>query len=101
MDLWLLLYILDWILSIFTAGTVLYLGLFAIFSLFNKSQDLNKAKIQRRIIVLIPSYKQDSVIEHTVLSILGQSYPQRMFDVTVISDHQNEMTNMRLAQYPI
>jgi cellulose synthase/poly-beta-1,6-N-acetylglucosamine synthase-like glycosyltransferase len=101
MDLWLLLYILDWILFIFTAGTVLYLGLFAIFSLFNKSQDLNKAKIQRRIIVLIPSYKQDSVIEHTVLSILGQSYPQRMFDVTVISDHQNEMTNMRLAQYPI
>jgi cellulose synthase/poly-beta-1,6-N-acetylglucosamine synthase-like glycosyltransferase len=24
-----------------------------------------------------------------------------MFDVTVISDHQSEMTNMRLAQYPI
>ena len=24
-----------------------------------------------------------------------------MFDVVVISDHQEEMTNMRLAQYPI
>ena len=101
MDLWLLLYIIDWLLFIFTAGTVMYLGVFSVFSLFNKSQELKKSKIQRRFIVLIPSYKQDSVIEHTVLSILGQSYPQRMFDVTVISDHQDEMTNMRLAQYPI
>ena len=100
-DFWLILYIIDWILFIFTAGTVLYLGIFAVISLFNKTQDLNKAKIQRRFIVLIPSYQQDSVIEHTVLSILGQAYPQRMFDVTVISDHQSEMTNMRLAQYPI
>lgn len=101
MNLWFILYIIDWVLFALTAGTVLYLGIFTIFSIFDKSQDINKAKIQRRIIVLIPSYKQDSVIEHTILSILGQSYPQRMFDVTVISDHQDEMTNMRLAQYPI
>ena len=24
-----------------------------------------------------------------------------MFDVVVVSDHQSEITNMRLAQYPI
>lgn len=101
MDFWIVLYIIDWTLFAFTAGTVLYLGIFAVSSLFDKSQELKKAKIQRRFIVLIPSYKQDAVIEHTVLSILGQSYPQRMFDVIVISDHQDEMTNMRLAQYPI
>lgn len=101
MDFWLVLNIIDWTLFFFTAGTVLYLGFFAIVSLFNKSQELNKAKIHRRFIILIPSYKQDSIIEQTVISILGQAYPQRMFDVTVISDHQSEMTNMRLAQYPI
>lgn len=101
MDFWIVLYIIDWTLFAFTAGTVLYLGIFAVSSLFDKSQELKKAKTQRRFIVLIPSYKQDAVIEHTVLSILGQSYPQRMFDVIVISDHQGEMTNMRLAQYPI
>ena len=101
MDFWIVLYIIDWTLFAFTAGTVLYLGIFAVSSLFDKSQEIKKAKIQRRFIVLIPSYKQDAVIEHTVLSILGQSYPQRMFDVIVISDHQGEMTNMRLAQYPI
>ena len=101
MNLWTLLYIIDWILFILTAVPVLYLGVFAIASLFHKSNVISKAKLQRRFIVLIPSYKQDAVIEQTVLSILSQSYPQRMFDVIVISDHQSEITNMRLAQYPI
>ena len=101
MNFWNLLYITDWTIFIITACTVLYIGIFAIASLFNKSSNISKAKIQHRFIVLIPSYKQDEVIEQTVLAVLSQSYPQRMFDVIVISDHQSEMTNMRLAQYPI
>jgi cellulose synthase/poly-beta-1,6-N-acetylglucosamine synthase-like glycosyltransferase len=101
MDFWLILYIIDWTLFIATAGTVLYMGIFAIASLYNRHTDVPRAKKQNRFVILIPSYKQDKVIEHTVLSILSQSYPQRMFDVVVISDHQSEMTNMRLAQYPI
>ena len=101
MDFWLILYIIDWFLFIVTAGTVLYLGVFAIAALFNRNNEAQKAKKQNRIVVLIPAYKQDEVIEQTVISVLSQAYPQRMFDVTVISDHQTEMTNMRLAQYPI
>ena len=101
MDFGHILYIIDWVLFVITTCTVLYIGVFAIASLFRKSAEVPKAKINRRFIVLIPSYKQDDVIEHTVLAILAQAYPQRMFDVTVISDHQSEMTNMRLAQYPI
>ena len=101
MDFWLILYIIDWTLFAFVAGTVLYLGVYAIASLFERNTVVNKAKTQNRFVVLIPSYQQDEVIEHTVLSILSQSYPQRMFDVVVISDHQSEMTNMKLAQYPI
>ena len=101
LDFWLLLYIIDWTLFILVAMTVLYLGIFAIASLFNRNTTFTKAKIQNRFVILIPSYKQDDVIEHTVASILGQVYPQRMFDVVVISDHQSEMTNMKLAQYPI
>ena len=101
MDFWLILYIIDWFLFIAIAGTVLYLAVFAVAALFNRNADPPKAKKQQRIVVLIPAYKQDEVIEQTVISVLSQAYPQRMFDVTVISDHQNEMTNMRLAQYPI
>lgn len=101
MDFWFILYIIDWLLFIVTAGTVLYLSVFAIAALISRKHQSPRSKKQNRIVVLIPSYKQDEVIEHTVVSILSQAYPQRMFDVTVISDHQSEMTNMRLAQYPI
>ena len=101
MDFWVILYIIDGLLFIATAGTVLYLGVFSIASLFGRRNDIPKAKKQNRIVVLIPAYKQDEVIEQAVISILSQAYPQRMFDVTVISDHQDDMTNMRLAQYPI
>lgn len=101
LDFWLFLYIIDWTLFILVAMTVLYLGVFAIASLFNRNTTFTKAKTQNRFVILIPSYKQDDVIEHTVASILGQVYPMRLFDVVVISDHQSEMTNMKLAQYPI
>ena len=101
MDFWFFLYIIDGLLFIIVAGTVLYLGIFSIASLFSRTTNINEAKIRRRFIIMIPAYKQDDVIEQTVLSILAQSYPQRLFDVTVISDHQSEITNMRLAQYPI
>ena len=101
MDFWLLLFIFDGILFVIIAGTVLYLGVFAVAALFHSKPVIPKAKKFNRFVVLIPAYKQDNVIEQTVLSVLGQAYPQRMFDITVISDHQDEITNMRLAQYPI
>ena len=46
MDFWQLLYIIDGILFIATAGTVLYLGIFSIASLFNRTSVLQKAKKQ-------------------------------------------------------
>ena len=101
MDFWFILYIIDWGLFIVTAGTVLYLAVFTIAALIHRNHNSPRTKKQNRFVILIPSYKQDEVIEHTVISVLSQAYPQRMFDVTVISDHQSEMTNMRLAQYPI
>ena len=101
MDFWVILYIVDWFFFIIVAGTVMYLGIFSIASLFSRTTNITEAKTKRRFIILIPAYKQDHVIEQTVLAILAQSYPQRLFDVTVISDHQSEITNMRLAQNAI
>lgn len=101
MSFWILLVILDWLLFILVGGTVLYLGIFSIASLFTRDTIQNNAKNQNRFAIIIPSHKQDNVIEQAVVSILSQDYPQRMFDVVVVSDHQSEITNMRLAQYPI
>ena len=101
MDYWLILYIIDWILFGFVAVTVLYLTIFTIAGLFSRHPNIPKARRQNRFIVLIPSYHGDKGTIETVMAVLSQSYPQRLFDVTVIADHEDEMTNFRLAQYPI
>lgn len=101
MDFWWILYAIDWLFFIGVSLTVAYGMFFSLAALVNKHNSVPKAKRQKRFIVLIPAYKDDHVILNTVKSILSQTYPQRLFDVTVISDHQSEMTNMRLAQHPI
>jgi cellulose synthase/poly-beta-1,6-N-acetylglucosamine synthase-like glycosyltransferase len=101
MDLWWILYIFDWMLFVPVAFTVVYILFFALIALSKPRKNIPKAKNQSRYIILIPSYKSDKKILETVNTILGQTYSQRNFDVVVISDHQNEMINMRLAQLPI
>ena len=101
MTFWNIFTIIDWIMFILISLTVLYLGVFAITSLFIRHSETPKAKKQNRFIVLIPSYKGGKNLEMTVKSILGQSYTQRQFDVTVIADHEDEMTMFHLAQQPI
>lgn len=101
MDFWQIIYIIDWIMFGIVALTVLYMTVFTIAGMFSGHPNIPKARKQNRFIVLIPSYKGDKVVTETVMAALGQSYPQRLFDVTVISDHEDEMTNFRLAQYPI
>lgn len=101
MNFWNLFTYTDWILFIFIALTVLYLGIFAFLSLFAQKAEMPKAKKDNRFVVLITSYKSGKSLEMTVKSILGQTYAQRLFDITVVADHEDEMTMFHLAQQPI
>ncbi len=101
MAYWDIIFYLDLFLFIIVAVTVLYLAIFAVGSLFNHHTEIPKARIQNRFIILIPAYKNGTGAEHTVHAALGQTYPQRLFDITVISDHLDEISNFRLAQQPI
>ena len=101
MDFWTILTYTDLIIFIFVALTVLYLGIFAFTSMFARHNEIPKARNQNRFIILIPSHKSGKSVEMTVNSILGQTYPQRMFDVTVIADHEDEITMFHLAQQPV
>jgi cellulose synthase/poly-beta-1,6-N-acetylglucosamine synthase-like glycosyltransferase len=74
--------------------------IYTIASLFYTKRDVPKTKKLNRFIILIPSHNNPGVVQ-TVKSVLAQSYPMRLFDVTVISDHNDEMTNFRLAQEPV
>lgn len=100
MEFWNILYIIDWVLFGIIFLTALYMLCFTISSLFAHQGVLLQTKHQNRFIILIQSYKNAGVLQ-TVRSVLGQSYPQRNFDITVISDHNDEMTNIRLAQEPV
>ena len=101
MTIWSLYIYFDMIVYIWCAITVLYLGVFAFTSLFARHSETPKAKRQNRFIILVPSHKSGKSVEMTINSILGQTYPQRMFDVTVIADHEDEITMFHLAQQPV
>jgi glycosyltransferase involved in cell wall biosynthesis len=101
MTLWTIFTYIDLILFILVSLTVLYLGIFAITSLFPRHSETPKAKKENRFVILIPTYKNGKSAMMTVKSVLGQSYSMRQFDITVIADHEDEMTLFHLAQQPI
>ena len=101
MNYWWILYLIDGFLFVTLGIEVIYILILSIASLFNQHSEITKAKKQNRFIILIPAYKQDKVVMQTINSVLGQTYPQRLFDIVVISDHEEEMTNMRIAQAPV
>ena len=101
MDFWDILTYIDITLFVLVSMTVFYMAFYSVASLIRRHQDVPKAKKDNRFIIFITAYKGGRNVEQTTSSILGQTYPQRLFDVTVISDHSSEMTNFRLAQQPI
>lgn len=101
MDFWQIIYGIDWVLFGIVGYTVFYLAFYAVAGMFSSHPAVPRANRHNSFIVLIPAYKRDKVVAETVMSVLSQTYPQRFFDVIVISDEQSEMTNFRLAQMPI
>lgn len=101
MEYWELIYYSDLVLFVMVSLTVAYMGVFALASMISHHPETPKARKENRFIVLIPAFKNGPATEKTVQYILGQTYPQRQFDVTVIADHLDEMSNFRLAQQPV
>lgn len=93
--------IIDWTLFLLALSTVLYMVHFGIASLFYKHDRYPNATKKASFLILVPSYAEDQVIETTVMSLLDQDYDKKNYDIVVISDHMKEITNFRLAQYPI
>jgi len=101
MIFWQILTYFDLIMFVLVSLTVLYLGFFAFTSMLVRHSATPKAKFQNRFIILIISQKNGKSVLQTVNSILGQTYPQRLFDVTVIAEQEDEITMFHLAQQPV
>lgn len=75
---------------------VLYLFIFALFSLKKRKDIYPIAKKKYRFAVLFPAYKEDAVIQDTVRSFLQQDYPRELYEIFVISDQMADETNQQL-----
>jgi cellulose synthase/poly-beta-1,6-N-acetylglucosamine synthase-like glycosyltransferase len=100
--------VVDSLLMVFEYITVVYFGLsgfyifvFSLAGCFYKSSDQNLYRIQNRIAVLIPAYKEDAVILETARLALQQNYPQHRFDIIVIADSLEDDTIDALKSLPI
>lgn len=83
------------------AISIAYLFVFALFSFKDVRKRYPNSHKQYRILILIPSYNDDSVILDSVKSALNQDYSIDKFHVVVISDNMEDSTNDNLRSLPI
>lgn len=107
MSIWGIIHILEIILWFIIAGSVAYVVLFAIISLFYDKEDriaIHAAALSHRMtrfLILYPAYKEDCVIVNAVEQFLLQDYPKELYTVVVISDHMQPETNEYLGKLPV
>lgn len=95
------LLIFQTILLLLSGIATAYILLFAIAGIFYKSPTLPPTKKLRKIAVLIPGYKEDSVIVEVAKNALIQDYPSNQFDVVIIADSFQPETILKLQELPI
>lgn len=96
-----IIYFIDWTLFILLVINALYLFTFSVASLLPSPPKPKSVNHYKRIAILIPAYREDSVICECVRSCVAQQYPLEYFDTVVISDSMHPETNITLSALPI
>ncbi len=103
--IWTLIHIIDLMLWLFIAGSVMYVFFFALVATFHRKKRNITVKrqppINNRFAILFPAYHEDAVIKTSIDNILRQDYPKDLYDVIVVSDHMSEETNTWLKSRPL
>jgi cellulose synthase/poly-beta-1,6-N-acetylglucosamine synthase-like glycosyltransferase len=90
------------IIGAWMAFNAAYLLFFALAGKLIRRKPMPETHLQqRRIAVLIPAYKEDSIIVQTAQRALQQDYPADKFDVIVIADSLQADTLERLRQLSV
>jgi len=99
----LILQLISSLLLAYGAIVVIYLLFFAVAGRFRRSNRIieTSSAITRRMVVLIPAYKEDAVILETARQSLGQTYPASCYDIVVIADSLRAETVWQLQTMPI
>ena len=93
-----ILTITDWVLFALLGFATAYLFIFALASMRRRRDRFPAARIEHRMAVLIPAYREDRVIDQSVEAILAQQYPRERYEAVVIADHCAPATLERLCR---
>jgi cellulose synthase/poly-beta-1,6-N-acetylglucosamine synthase-like glycosyltransferase len=96
-----LIFLFEIIIFGYLALNICYFFLFAFASLFKQRKKLIQFQNERKIAILIPGYREDTVIIETVSAAYMQDYPSDKFDVIVIADTFKDETIASLKEFPI
>ncbi|MCX6282920.1 MAG: glycosyltransferase family 2 protein, partial [Bacteroidetes bacterium] len=81
--------------------TTIYFLIFSVAGLFPIKQVVPENKKLNRFALLIPGYKEDSVIIEVARQALDQDYPRELFDIIIIADSFSHLTLAELRKLPI
>ena len=95
------LIIIEWIIFFMLAVPVAYLFFFAVMSKLKKKKKYAESHKNSRIVIIIPAYKEDSVIEQSINAALCQNYPRDYYDIVLVADKFESETINKLSKLPI
>ena len=90
-----------WGVFILLAINVCYVFVFSLAGLFTKKRKELLPESDRKYAVLVPGYKEDSVIIEVANQLAQIDYPTSKFDVIIIADSFEENTLIKLRQLPV
>ncbi len=98
---WTALTIIDIILFILSAITVLYILFYAIVSCFYQQIDTGITRKFGRFLIITTATSKDVYLEDTIKSVLQQKYDKKNFEMIIVGDDLTPLQKIKLAQYPI
>lgn len=90
-----------WCILAISVGYITFFALASVSRNSGKKAVIPMCDKHNRFLVIFPAYSEDKVILRSVNTFLKQSYPQCLYNVTVVSDHMTAETNCALSQLPI
>jgi cellulose synthase/poly-beta-1,6-N-acetylglucosamine synthase-like glycosyltransferase len=97
----LVLKILFLIALTYCSFSVLYFFVFSLAGVFYKKEESNSSGALNRIAILVPAYKEDSIILSTAENLLKLNYPKNWYDIYIIADSFEHTTIQLLRALPV
>lgn len=96
-----LLLIIEYTLFVYLLIATLYIFIYSVAGLFYRQKQKDNVFKVRKFAVLIPGYKEDTVIVHVAKEATLQDYPKDKFEVIVIADTFKKETLYALRKLPV